>query len=367
MVITEFGRTSKENGSGGTDHGRGNVMLVMGGQIRGGVYGRWPMIVEDVDPDRDLSVTTDFRTVLNEILTNRLGNGTAATSSSPASCRRPARSAWPRPRPGTGEGGDSHRRPLLRRPALGRSSAEARRRAPLPHGSGGAPRALQRGGRGPDPAGRLPPLHRFRRALRGADGDDPTRRCRCRRRHQRQPGASGASDAGASPAASPAATDAADSGQPPATTAPPATNDAQGGAAGAGDAPAPAVGPTGSGASGASGSAGSASAAPTSSTAPRRMPRSTSVTCARCSASSSTSAGPGPRRRPTSSRPTALAAPYQQLVAATSGVRDGRAARGRRPRRGRPGTVHGRRLPQRHARARRHRRQRRSGSAPPGV
>jgi uncharacterized protein (DUF1501 family) len=75
--MTEFGRTSKENGSGGTDHGRGNAMLVMGGQIRGGVYGRWPMIVEDVDPDRDLSVTTDFRTVLNEILTNRLDNGAA--------------------------------------------------------------------------------------------------------------------------------------------------------------------------------------------------------------------------------------------------------------------------------------------------
>jgi uncharacterized protein (DUF1501 family) len=74
VVMTEFGRTSKENGSGGTDHGRGNVMFVMGGQVRGGMYGQWPMIVEDRDPDRDLSVTTDFRAVLSEVLVNRLGN-----------------------------------------------------------------------------------------------------------------------------------------------------------------------------------------------------------------------------------------------------------------------------------------------------
>lgn len=79
VVMTEFGRTSKENGSGGTDHGRGNVMFVLGGLVRGGLYGQWPMIVEDRDPDRDLSVTTDFRTALGEVLTNRLGNPAVGT------------------------------------------------------------------------------------------------------------------------------------------------------------------------------------------------------------------------------------------------------------------------------------------------
>ncbi|MPY94594.1 MAG: DUF1501 domain-containing protein [Acidimicrobiia bacterium] len=74
VVMSEFGRTSKENGNGGTDHGRGSSMLLMGGGIRGGLYGEWPTLLDDTDPDRDLTVTTDFRTVLAELLTVRLQN-----------------------------------------------------------------------------------------------------------------------------------------------------------------------------------------------------------------------------------------------------------------------------------------------------
>ncbi|MFN0092018.1 MAG: DUF1501 domain-containing protein [Acidimicrobiales bacterium] len=74
VVMSEFGRTSRENGNGGTDHGRGSVMFVMGGAVTGGLYGQWPTLTQDNDPDRDLSVTTDQRAVLSEIVTGRLGN-----------------------------------------------------------------------------------------------------------------------------------------------------------------------------------------------------------------------------------------------------------------------------------------------------
>jgi uncharacterized protein (DUF1501 family) len=78
VTMSEFGRTVKENGSNGTDHGRGSCMFVMGGGIKGGVYGPWPGVVENADPDRDLSVTTDFRTVLSEVVRKRLDNPNAA-------------------------------------------------------------------------------------------------------------------------------------------------------------------------------------------------------------------------------------------------------------------------------------------------
>jgi uncharacterized protein (DUF1501 family) len=52
-------------------------MFVMGGGVKGGVYGRWPGVVESLDPDRDLSVTTDFRTVLAEVVGKRLDNPNA--------------------------------------------------------------------------------------------------------------------------------------------------------------------------------------------------------------------------------------------------------------------------------------------------
>jgi uncharacterized protein (DUF1501 family) len=74
VVMSEFGRTSRENGNGGTDHGRASAMFLMGGGIRGGLYGQWPTLLDDTDPDRDLTVTTDFRTVLAEVLTVRLQN-----------------------------------------------------------------------------------------------------------------------------------------------------------------------------------------------------------------------------------------------------------------------------------------------------
>ena len=77
VVMSEFGRRMKENASHGTDHGHGSVMLVLGGQVNGGiVYGDWPGLSNDQLYDNaDLAVTTDFRRVLREILINRLGNG----------------------------------------------------------------------------------------------------------------------------------------------------------------------------------------------------------------------------------------------------------------------------------------------------
>ncbi len=75
VSVSEFGRTAKENGNRGTDHGHGNVMTVMGGGVRGGrVYGRWPGLDSpNLFERRDLAVTTDFRAVFAEILEMRLG------------------------------------------------------------------------------------------------------------------------------------------------------------------------------------------------------------------------------------------------------------------------------------------------------
>jgi uncharacterized protein (DUF1501 family) len=68
LVVTEFGRTVEPNGSGGTDHGRAGVALVLGGAVAGGrVYGRWPGVAPEAREDgRDLRVTTDLRDVLAE-------------------------------------------------------------------------------------------------------------------------------------------------------------------------------------------------------------------------------------------------------------------------------------------------------------
>ena len=76
VTMSEFGRTAKENGNRGTDHGHANVMFVMGGNIRGGkVYGDWPgMQNEQLYENRDLNLTTDFRDVLGELVTLHLGN-----------------------------------------------------------------------------------------------------------------------------------------------------------------------------------------------------------------------------------------------------------------------------------------------------
>jgi len=76
VVMSEFGRRLKENASGGTDHGHGNVMLVLGGAVNGGrVHGAWPGLHTDQLFDRaDLAIRTDYRRVLSEILIRRLGN-----------------------------------------------------------------------------------------------------------------------------------------------------------------------------------------------------------------------------------------------------------------------------------------------------
>jgi len=75
LTMSEFGRAVDENGNGGTDHGHGNAMLVVGGGVRGGrVYGRWPgLAVGTRYQSRDLAVTTDFRDVFGEIVTRHLG------------------------------------------------------------------------------------------------------------------------------------------------------------------------------------------------------------------------------------------------------------------------------------------------------
>lgn len=74
VVMSEFGRTAKENGNGGTDHGHGNVMWVLGGGVNGGkVYGKFSSLADrDLHESRDLPVTTDFRTVLSSVLAEHL-------------------------------------------------------------------------------------------------------------------------------------------------------------------------------------------------------------------------------------------------------------------------------------------------------
>jgi uncharacterized protein (DUF1501 family) len=69
MVVSEFGRTVHENGGGGTDHGHGNVMWVLGGAVNGGkVLGQWPGLDSGLYQGRDLAVTTDFRTPIQAVL-----------------------------------------------------------------------------------------------------------------------------------------------------------------------------------------------------------------------------------------------------------------------------------------------------------
>ena len=75
VTMSEFGRTAHENGTGGTDHGHANAMFVLGGQVKGGkVYGRWPGLSdEQLNQGRDLALTTDYRQVLGEVVTQSLG------------------------------------------------------------------------------------------------------------------------------------------------------------------------------------------------------------------------------------------------------------------------------------------------------
>jgi uncharacterized protein (DUF1501 family) len=74
VTMSEFGRTARENGNRGTDHGHANAMFVMGGPVRGGrVYGRWPGLeTQQLYEQRDLALTTDFRQVIGEAVSRQL-------------------------------------------------------------------------------------------------------------------------------------------------------------------------------------------------------------------------------------------------------------------------------------------------------
>ena len=82
VVMTEFGRRVEENSAFGTDHGRGSVMFVLGGGVRGGkVYGRWPGLTKDVlEGPGDLPVTTNYRNVLAPILERHGGRASLAAT-----------------------------------------------------------------------------------------------------------------------------------------------------------------------------------------------------------------------------------------------------------------------------------------------
>ncbi len=74
MTMTEFGRTVKQNGTGGTDHGRGSCNFILGNDVNGGlVHGDMkPLALENLEDGRDLTVTTDFRSVFSEVADKHL-------------------------------------------------------------------------------------------------------------------------------------------------------------------------------------------------------------------------------------------------------------------------------------------------------
>jgi uncharacterized protein (DUF1501 family) len=81
LTMSEFGRTARENGNRGTDHGHANAMFVVGNSVRGGkVYGEWPGLKNDqLYEGRDLALTTDFRAVFSEIANKHLGTANLKT------------------------------------------------------------------------------------------------------------------------------------------------------------------------------------------------------------------------------------------------------------------------------------------------
>jgi uncharacterized protein (DUF1501 family) len=82
LTMSEFGRAVAENGNRGTDHGHGNAMMIIGGNVKGGqVFGKWPGLrVDERFEGRDLAITTDFRDVFGEVVMRHLGVGEAAAA-----------------------------------------------------------------------------------------------------------------------------------------------------------------------------------------------------------------------------------------------------------------------------------------------
>jgi uncharacterized protein (DUF1501 family) len=80
ITLTEFGRRVGQNGNNGLDHGRGSAMLLLGGGVNGGkVHGVWPgLTAGDLDSGQGLAVTTDYRAVIAEVLSTRMGLGSVA-------------------------------------------------------------------------------------------------------------------------------------------------------------------------------------------------------------------------------------------------------------------------------------------------
>jgi len=80
LTMTEFGRTMRQNGSGGTDHGHASALFVAGGPVKGGkVYGKWPGLAqEQLYEGRDLALTTDFRLAFSEVAVRHMGAASAS-------------------------------------------------------------------------------------------------------------------------------------------------------------------------------------------------------------------------------------------------------------------------------------------------
>ena len=80
LVMSEFGRRLKSNESGGTNHGHGNAMMMLGPKVRGGrMYGKWPGLANaNLDEGADLAITTDYRSVLAEMMAGHMGFGDMA-------------------------------------------------------------------------------------------------------------------------------------------------------------------------------------------------------------------------------------------------------------------------------------------------
>jgi len=79
LTMTEFGRTSRENGSRGTDHGHASAWFALGGGVNGGIYGTWPGLAEQqLERGRYLAQATDFRDIYSEIMNRHLGNSSTA-------------------------------------------------------------------------------------------------------------------------------------------------------------------------------------------------------------------------------------------------------------------------------------------------